>query len=85
MSFGREEDDLVEPMFELEATGVLGHGALDADDFVVPTPTLLPSMAGIRISSVSAGFGLNAAVSAAGKVYTWGIGGGGRLSHGDEE
>ena len=39
---------------------------------MMPAPTLLPSMAGIRISSVSvsAGSEFNAAVSAAGKVYT---------------
>ena len=65
--------------------GALGHGELDAEDPVVPTPMLLPSMVGIRISSVSAGVGFNAAVSAAGTLYTWGKSGDGRLGHGTEE
>jgi hypothetical protein len=67
----------------VDATGVLGHGALG--DPLVPTSMLLSSIAGIRISSVSAGFGFNAAVSAAGKVYTWGLVYRlcGRLGHGD--
>ena len=64
---------------------VLGHGALHGDNPVVPAPTLLPSMAVIRISSVSAGCGFNVAVSGAGKIYTWGVGDGGCLGHGDEE
>ena len=42
-------------------------------------------MAGIRINSVLAGCGFSAAVSAAGTVYTWGMGDEGRLGHGDEE
>ena len=49
---------------------MLGHGALDGEDRVVRTPTLLPSMVGILISSVSAGCDFNAAVLAAGTVYT---------------
>ena len=63
---------------------MLGHGALDGEDRVVRTPTLLPSMVGILISSVSAGCDFKAAVLAAGTVYTWGVGGGGCLSHGNE-
>ena len=51
---------------------------------MVRTPTLLQSMVGILISSVSAGCDLNAAVSSAGTVYTWGVGGGRFLGHGDE-
>jgi alpha-tubulin suppressor-like RCC1 family protein len=66
--------------------GVLGNGELDFEEGrVVPIPTLLLSMAGIRISSVSAGYGFIAAVSAAGTVYTWGEGADGRLGHGDTE
>ncbi len=85
MSCGTEDDAWV-MYIGVEATGVLGHGALDADDSVVPTPTLLPSMADLRISSVSSGGGFSAVVSAAGKVNTWGVGDGGRLGgHGDEE
>ena len=52
---------------------------------MVPITTPLPSIAGIRISSVSAGTGFNAAASAAGRVYTWGIGTDGRLGCGDTE
>ena len=72
MSCGAEDED---------ARGVLGHGELEVEARVVPTPTLLPSMAGIRIVSVAAGYGLSAAVSAAGMVYTWGIGTDGKLGH----
>ncbi len=61
------------------------HGALDGEDRVVRTPTPLPSMAGIRIRSVSAGDGFGAAVSAAGTLYTWGEGDQGSLGHDDEE
>ena len=75
MSCGAEGED--EP-------GVLGLGELD-DEAVVTTPTPLPSMAGIRISSVTAGFWFNAAVSATGTVYTWGRCDHGRLGHGDLE
>ena len=82
MSCGTEDDDVVRGVIE-EATGLMGHGEMPHP--LVPTPTLLPSMAGIRISSVSAGFGFNAAVSAAGKVYTWGAGNGGCLGHGNAE
>ena len=85
MSCGTEDDTDVRELFGVKATGVLSRGTLDADNPVVPTPTLLPSMAGIRISSVSAGLGFNVAVSAAGKVYTWGTGIEGSLGHGDEE
>jgi alpha-tubulin suppressor-like RCC1 family protein len=60
--------------------GALGHGCLN----VISTPTPLPSMAGIRISSVSAGNGFNVGVSASRKVYTWGSGYLGQLGHGDE-
>ena len=64
---------------------MLGHGELDDEDHVVPTPTLLPSIAGICISSVAPGWGSSAAVSAAETVYTWGKGNYGCLGHGDTE
>ena len=63
--------------------GLLGYGELDCEG--VATPTLLPSMVGIRIGSVAAGHWFSAAVSAAGVVYTWGIGSEGILGHGDTE
>lgn len=51
---------------------------------MVSTPTLLPSMEGIRIRSVAARSGFGAAVSAAGTVYTWGIDDHGCLGHGEK-
>jgi hypothetical protein len=68
-----------------EDQGMLGHGELEGEDRLVPTPTLLQSMAGIRISSVAAGGRFSAAVSATATVYTWGYGSDGCLGHGDEE
>jgi hypothetical protein len=65
--------------------GVLGHGKLYGKHRGAPTPTLLPSTAGGRIISTSAGRFFNAAVSAAGTAYTWGKGHAGRLGHGDVE
>ena len=72
--------------------GVLGHGCLGHGDreitdpeFIVPVPTLLSSMVGIRINSISAGIGFSAAVSVAGHVYTWGEGDIGQLGHGDKK
>jgi len=86
MSCGTEEAEFARQFTCLdEATGLLGHGELDANDPVVTTPTLLPSMARIRVSGISAGIGFNAAVSAAGTVYTWGVGNHGRLGHGNTE
>ena len=81
MSCGTEDDRWLQDVVEVTATGLHGHGALDADDLLVPSPTLLPTIADIRISSVSSGCWFNVAVSAAGKVYTWGSGG--CLGHGD--
>ena len=85
MSCGTEE---VIDRFDGEervAAGALGRGEIDYDDFIVPTPTLLPSMVGIRMSCVSAGEGFSAAVSVAGNVYTCGDGAEGQLGHGDEK
>ena len=54
MSYGTE-DDCVRSEIGVGATSVLRHGKLGVDDLVVPNPTLLPSMASIRISSISSG------------------------------
>lgn len=48
-------------------------------------PTQLPSMEGIRIVNINHGGAFCAAVSAAGAVYTWGLGTKGQLGHGDKE
>ncbi len=71
MSYGNEDNNWVRDVIGVEVTGVLGNVELDANDPAIPTLTLLPSIAGIRISSVSAGIGFNAAVSAAGKGIPW--------------
>jgi alpha-tubulin suppressor-like RCC1 family protein len=84
MSCGTE-DDMYSDVHGGVNEGVLGHGDLNDDDFVLKTPSLLPSMADIRITCVSAGEGFNAAVSAAGDVYTWGVGEKGQLGHGDQK
>jgi hypothetical protein len=47
------------------APRVLGLGELEGEDCAVPTPTLLLSMDGVRVSSVAAGIMFTAAVSAA--------------------
>ena len=78
------EDDYDDEEGRINA-GILGHGELNDDDFIVKTPTLLPSMADTRITCVCTGEGFNAAVSAAGDVYTWGDGQKGQLGHGDQK
>ncbi len=83
VSCGTEDDGLVRNGEIQDANGMLGHSELGADDSVVLTNMLLPSMAGIRFSSLSPGLGFNAAVSAAGKVYAWDVENRGRLGHGD--
>ena len=57
-------------------------------DSTLPTtakvPERVPSLDGIAIQSVASGSGHIVLLSAAGAVYTWGKGAGGRLGHGDE-
>lgn len=69
--------------------GVLGHGdehrELGIDCNVIPSPTSLPTMTGIRINRISAGSGFSVAVSADGMVYTWGKGNYGCLGHGNAD
>ena len=48
-------------------------------------PELIAGLAGKRVTQVSAGDEHSACVTESGDVYTWGIGDGGRLGHGDEE
>lgn len=68
-----------------DSVGMLGLDELDGENLVVHTPTLMPSMAAICITSVACGSEFNSAVSVAGTVYTWGQGHNGRLGHGDTE
>ncbi|EEY69223.1 uncharacterized protein PITG_05428 [Phytophthora infestans T30-4] len=62
---------------------VLGHG--DCDRRL--KPTLIQSLEDAReeIVKVACGWDHSLAVSASGKVYTWGSGTNGKLGHGDEE
>ena len=67
MSCGTEDDGYVRDVIGVDSTaGLLGQGQLDKNDVVVPTPNPLPPMAGICVTSVSAGLGVNAAVSTVG-------------------
>ena len=50
--------------------GTLGHGSLND----ILKPTIIKINENIRIQLVSAGTGHTAAVSVAGKLYTWGTG-----------
>ena len=77
MSCGEESD-----------MGELGHEEdvwLHIRRLVVSVPTMLPSTAHIRFSQVSATVGSAVALSATGKVFTWGCGNDGLLGHGDEK
>ena len=49
---------------------VLGHGHGD----IVPVPTPIPSMQGVRVSTVAASHSLSLAVTEAGQLYSWGRG-----------
>ena len=67
---------------------MLGHGSCGAHrhiegEYTVATPTSMPRMGGVRIRHVSAGYRFSVAVSAAGAVYTWGVGLRGTLGHGN--
>ncbi|KDO29444.1 hypothetical protein SPRG_05982 [Saprolegnia parasitica CBS 223.65] len=57
-------------------------------DTTLPTtarlPERVPGLDGVVIQSVASGSGHIGLLSAAGAVYTWGQGAGGRLGHGDE-
>jgi hypothetical protein len=66
-------------------TGTLGlprdHGDNEDEDFrTVLVPTPVPSLAGVRIRQVVAGYHGSLAVSEAGQVYMWGQGRCGRLA-----
>ena len=65
--------------FGSSAYGQLGH-ASQADQ---PTPRLIASLQGVRVSSLAAGGEHSLVVSTAGKLYSFGRGGSGALGHGD--
>ncbi len=65
--------------------GQLGHDDRDSRSL----PTLVAALASERVVSVVAGGGLfggafSLAITAAGRIVSWGCGGDGRLGHGDE-
>ena len=61
--------------------GRLGHG--DCEERLILTNVQAECFGGDKIVYVAAGQAHSAAVGAAGKVYTWGDGSGGRLGHDD--
>ena len=61
--------------------GRLGHG--DEED--VTTPKRIEALRSVRAVAVAAGNQHSLVLSAAGEVYSFGNGYGGRLGHGDEE
>lgn len=61
--------------------GQLGHGEMDKNE-LVPRP--VEALRDVRISSVAAGDSHVIAITAEGRVYTWGVGFYGCLGHGDE-
>lgn len=60
--------------------GRLGHGRRDA----VPSPKAVEALFGERCVQVACGFAYTAAVTADGKLFTWGAGENGRLGLGDD-
>ena len=61
--------------------GRLGHG----DEVDRRVPTAVAALAGCEVVAVSCGREHTAALTADGRVFTWGWGEAGRLGHGDEE
>ena len=61
--------------------GQLGHG--DRQDQLLPKK--VEAFAGRRVVAVSAGSSHNLALTADGSVWSWGVGGSGKLGHGDKQ
>jgi len=61
--------------------GILGHGE---GVNKLPSPTAVPALYHVTIQSVSAGDAHTLALAESGAVYSFGVGLGGRLGHGDE-
>ena len=68
--------------------GVLGHGSsvmyTGQSGEAVRSPTFVRAFTGVKVKRISCGFRHMMALTAQGKVYTWGCGKLGRLGHGDE-
>ncbi|MBE36334.1 MAG: hypothetical protein CMI16_12400 [Opitutaceae bacterium] len=65
----------------LNSNGQLGHD--DLDDYILPNPVEGRWFEGQTVVFVAAGGDHTVAVTAAGRLYTWGSGGYGQLGHGD--
>lgn len=59
------------------------HGQLGLGPYVkfAPAPTIIPKLQGIRITQISVGLNHVLAISAEGKLYSWGSGKSGKLGH----
>ena len=67
-------------------TGYLGHGEASEDEAEVRyVPTLIAELSAVPVCRVAAGEDHVLAVTTTGALYSWGVGVGGRLGHGDEE
>jgi hypothetical protein len=61
--------------------GRLGHG----DEASLRLPTRVAALSGVHVVGMAAGAHHTLALSDAGRLYSWGLGGNGRLGHGDTE
>lgn len=63
--------------------GTGNHGQLGLGNYVkfAPAPTIIPKLNGIRITQISTGLNHVLAISAEGKLYSWGSGKSGKLGH----
>jgi E3 ubiquitin-protein ligase HERC2 len=59
--------------------GKLGHGG----EMNMPVPSLIESLAGVKIVRLAAGCEHSAVIDSMGRLFTFGHGDGGRLGHGD--
>ena len=66
--------------FGLNATGQLGNGG--ASNGATPTPAAVRLPAGVAATAIAAGEEFSCALTAEGRLFTWGYGGCGQLGHG---
>jgi E3 ubiquitin-protein ligase HERC2 len=62
-------------------SGKLGHNSEEN----VTAPCIIPTLDNVEVVQISAGCEHSGAITAAGELFTWGHGDGGRLGHGDSE
>ena len=61
--------------------GKLGHNSEEN----ITAPCVIPTLESLQVVQISAGCEHSGAITAAGELFTWGHGDGGRLGHGDSE